>query len=168
VTNSEVRIEVFDRNPTGPVLQHPDWHSEGGRGLLLVDALADAWGCELVAAPSLEHPAGKWVWFVLNLSTPPHPRDALPARTPIVPDEVIPAPRAEPPTRPNPRPVRPQPAIPRGEPDAVALLPRRVRQPTTYDPDAAAIPTTDATSFEVMERLHAVLRTRGAKVAAQL
>ncbi|MFI0407898.1 ATP-binding protein [Actinomadura sp. 3N508] len=37
-------VEVWDDNPEGPAVPIADPHAEGGRGLLLVGALARAWG----------------------------------------------------------------------------------------------------------------------------
>ncbi|MBB5798937.1 ATP-binding protein [Streptomyces caelestis] len=57
-----VRIEVSDtrgeRLPTLPVTPPEDGEDEGGRGLLLVEALADRWGC----SPRAEGGPGKTVW----------------------------------------------------------------------------------------------------------
>lgn len=52
-----VRVTVTDGDNRGPVLL-PDEHPGvlGGRGLLLVDALADQWGIN-------RHSTGKAVWF---------------------------------------------------------------------------------------------------------
>ena len=55
-----LRVEVCDSSenlPTVPLRVAPD--SLGGRGLLLVDALATAWGTERRAT-------GKVVWFEMN------------------------------------------------------------------------------------------------------
>lgn len=41
----------------------PDWDSEGGRGLPLIEAVTDAWGVR-------PEPPGKTVWF--SLLPPPH------------------------------------------------------------------------------------------------
>ena len=60
--DEEVRIEVRDSGPGHPVTQAPRLDSENGRGLLLVDELADAWG-------DIEHTVGKTVWFTMK-STP--------------------------------------------------------------------------------------------------
>lgn len=54
-----VRIEVTDGSGDPPVVLHPDPMSPGGRGLQLVDALADRWGFE-------PRPDGKVVWFELS------------------------------------------------------------------------------------------------------
>jgi anti-sigma regulatory factor (Ser/Thr protein kinase) len=58
LTPTALRIEVTDargdRLPVRP--QEADADGESGRGLLLVTALADAWGCEP------HHPGGRTVW----------------------------------------------------------------------------------------------------------
>lgn len=58
-----VRVEIHDQDPTRPpVLKHDaDLTEVGGRGLQLVDTLADRWGWS-------EHEAGdgKVVWFELD------------------------------------------------------------------------------------------------------
>ncbi|MFG2875950.1 ATP-binding protein [Streptomyces sp. NPDC048337] len=52
-----LRVEVADRCPRPPrVARGGDVRAEGGRGLLLVEAVTDRWGTE----PS---PTGKTVWF---------------------------------------------------------------------------------------------------------
>ncbi|GGT18392.1 hypothetical protein GCM10010271_21890 [Streptomyces kurssanovii] len=53
-----VRVEVSDASPVLPRSARADLTAEGGRGLLLVEALTDRWGTE-------ERPAGsgKTVWF---------------------------------------------------------------------------------------------------------
>lgn len=59
------RVDVSDRNPALPVLRSVDLWSEGGRGIMLVDELAEAWGV-------VEHPGdGKTVWFQLPPFTDP-------------------------------------------------------------------------------------------------
>ncbi len=59
----QFRAQVTDRGPgfTRPVFDEPPTGS-GGRGLYLVDALADRWGAE----PTPEHD-GWLVWFELDL-----------------------------------------------------------------------------------------------------
>jgi len=59
---SAVRVEIDDPSPDVPVVRHPDAADEHGRGVLLVDQLATAWGVE----PRAE---GKTVWFELDVST---------------------------------------------------------------------------------------------------
>ena len=49
-------VSVTDDGPGIPTVCHVTAAAEGGRGLLLVDALATAWGVT-------EHDAGKSVWF---------------------------------------------------------------------------------------------------------
>lgn len=60
-----LRVEVGDDNSQAPepVEQHPD--AVSGRGLLIVDTLADSWGAH-------DDHYGKLVWFeVLTSQTPP-------------------------------------------------------------------------------------------------
>ncbi|MFD3941441.1 ATP-binding protein [Streptomyces sp. NPDC058579] len=58
-----LRIEVTDtRGDDLPQLQSPD--GESGRGLLLIDALADRWGVDLGPVPR------KTVWAELDLRDP--------------------------------------------------------------------------------------------------
>src|SRR5262245_55908670 len=52
------RIEVRDRSPRLPTALHYGTNSLTGRGLHLLDALADRWGVD-------EEPGGKVVWFEL-------------------------------------------------------------------------------------------------------
>jgi hypothetical protein len=54
-----LRVEVADAVPALPHMVDRGTEAETGRGLLLVDALADAWG----AVPS---PRGKVTWFALQ------------------------------------------------------------------------------------------------------
>jgi anti-sigma regulatory factor (Ser/Thr protein kinase) len=57
--DSCVRIEVFDESTTVPVALEPDPWRVGGRGLVLVDTLANRWGVD-------RQPDGKTVWFELT------------------------------------------------------------------------------------------------------
>ncbi|MFI1162623.1 ATP-binding protein [Streptomyces sp. NPDC020801] len=67
-----LRIEVTDtRGDRRPRLEEPDADAESGRGLLLVDALADRWGIDEGRFPR------KTVWAELHLS-PPDPARPLP------------------------------------------------------------------------------------------
>lgn len=50
-----IRVEVSDDSPRRPVQQNPDQLAESGRGLWLIDAMADRWGVDA-------HTAGKRVW----------------------------------------------------------------------------------------------------------
>ena len=56
-----VRIAVLDENSRHPVPVPEDPNALDGRGLALVDALAESWGVE-------ERPMGKAVWFELRRS----------------------------------------------------------------------------------------------------
>lgn len=58
--DGRVRIEVFDSGPGHPVLARPEATATSGRGLALVDAMADAWGVERARW-------GKVVWAELEL-----------------------------------------------------------------------------------------------------
>jgi anti-sigma regulatory factor (Ser/Thr protein kinase) len=49
-------VLVADRSPDPPVVLRPDPWSETGRGMALVEAIADGWGVS-------PHPSGKVVWF---------------------------------------------------------------------------------------------------------
>lgn len=44
ISDTSLLIKVWDANPGLPVLQQEDVTGDRGRGLLLVDYLADAWG----------------------------------------------------------------------------------------------------------------------------
>jgi anti-sigma regulatory factor (Ser/Thr protein kinase) len=58
-----VRVEIDDPSPELPVVHHPDARAEHGRGVLLVDRLATAWGADRIPGD------GKTVWFELDVST---------------------------------------------------------------------------------------------------
>lgn len=63
-TPGGLRVEVHDGTCTSPILSTPDSARESGRGMWLVDALADRWGVdERTGAP------GKVVWA--EISAPP-------------------------------------------------------------------------------------------------
>ncbi|MBT2392318.1 ATP-binding protein [Streptomyces sp. ISL-1] len=76
-----LRIEVTDaradRMPTRPSTAEPDAQQESGRGLLIVDTLADLWGVDL----SPGTPTRKTVWATLAPATPPSPPMAGPLTT---------------------------------------------------------------------------------------
>jgi len=55
-----VRVEVHDHSRAFPQLQRPDPRRAGGRGLLLVAAIAQRWG-------SRPTPTGKVVWAHLTM-----------------------------------------------------------------------------------------------------
>ncbi len=62
VCDSTLRVEVCDGSSCLPVLgELPDWESESGRGMVLIDALSDRWGAEAI-------PTGKRVWFELAVA----------------------------------------------------------------------------------------------------
>ena len=54
-----VRVEVHDASPGAPVLRDYGDDAMTGRGLALVDELAESWGVE-------RHADGKAVWFELD------------------------------------------------------------------------------------------------------
>jgi serine/threonine-protein kinase RsbW len=53
-------VSVSDDSSTSPVVRHPEPSDVSGRGMALVQALADDWGVEV-------GPGGKTVWFSLEL-----------------------------------------------------------------------------------------------------
>jgi anti-sigma regulatory factor (Ser/Thr protein kinase) len=57
---SAVRVEVFDDGNGVPQPLHPDHEADAGRGLGLVEAVANRWGVDDVDA-------GKTVWFEIAL-----------------------------------------------------------------------------------------------------
>ncbi|MFF5962919.1 ATP-binding protein [Streptomyces collinus] len=61
-TAERLRVEVTDADPTMPSVVAAGPNDESGRGLLLVDALADAWGMQ-------PEPDGKTTWFEIGLAS---------------------------------------------------------------------------------------------------
>lgn len=59
--NNYVRVEVVDQGPMFDPQPQTSTRAGGGRGLMLVDAVANAWGVE-------PDEAGKKVWFELAAS----------------------------------------------------------------------------------------------------
>ncbi|MEU3045839.1 ATP-binding protein [Streptomyces sp. NPDC006984] len=59
-----IRVEIADGSSSLPVLAHPDLDAESGRGLVLVDMLADRWGTEKAGS-------GKLVWAELSGAAAP-------------------------------------------------------------------------------------------------
>jgi anti-sigma regulatory factor (Ser/Thr protein kinase) len=55
-----LRVEVVDRSERLPTLQTPDIEATGGRGLLIIESLSQAWGVE-------GRSGGKAVWFEVPL-----------------------------------------------------------------------------------------------------
>ena len=62
VSGPRVRVEVVDAGVRMPALRHTSPSDDHGRGLMLVDSLARAWGIEAVAD------AGKQVWCEVDVS----------------------------------------------------------------------------------------------------
>ena len=58
VSDGWLRIAVVDGSPIRPVVRGLDSGQSRGRGLMLVQAIADRWGAE-------EHRGGKRIWFEL-------------------------------------------------------------------------------------------------------
>jgi serine phosphatase RsbU (regulator of sigma subunit)/anti-sigma regulatory factor (Ser/Thr protein kinase) len=66
VRDGRVRLEVHDPSPQVPVARAQDLAATNGRGMVLVDALADAWGVEVGDGLPDE---GKTVWVELALTS---------------------------------------------------------------------------------------------------
>ena len=60
VEADEVRVEVTDHAEGSPIVRDLDLEDEHGRGMLIVDALASAWG-----VGCYPRGRGKYVWFTL-------------------------------------------------------------------------------------------------------
>ena len=58
-----LRVEVTDRSPTLPVIKDHGTEAPTGRGLKILDAIADRWGVEPTDG-------GKVVWFEVDLADP--------------------------------------------------------------------------------------------------
>lgn len=63
----EIRVEAVDSGGGKPQLRSPGPSDPHGRGLLIVDALADAWGVDVARGQ-------KFVWFTVPVPTRPEPR----------------------------------------------------------------------------------------------
>jgi anti-sigma regulatory factor (Ser/Thr protein kinase) len=61
---SGVRVTVLDGSPVPPALRHHSATSTTGRGIQLLDMLADSWQAEL-------SPQGKAVWFTVSSERDP-------------------------------------------------------------------------------------------------
>lgn len=59
VDSDRLRVEVADSMPVAPVLKQGSTDTTTGRGMFLIDALADRWGTDV-------HERGKTVWFELD------------------------------------------------------------------------------------------------------
>ena len=64
-TDDLVRVEVTDTGAGAPTIRGPEPTDTTGRGLRIVDRLADDWG-----VTPLDHAPGKQVWFAIRLSAP--------------------------------------------------------------------------------------------------
>ena len=60
--DGQVRVEVNDEDERTPVQRHPAPTDSSGRGLVIVQALSDAWGVDV-------HDGDKTVWFTLRAAT---------------------------------------------------------------------------------------------------
>lgn len=56
-----VRVTLSDTSTEPPVKRESGWCAEGGRGLVIVDGMADAWGVDFDVQG-----AGKSVWFEMR------------------------------------------------------------------------------------------------------
>ncbi len=63
LTDQVVRVSLSDGSPDHPRRREASATDEGGRGMAIVDALADRWG----VAPQ---PVGKCIWFEIDLQQP--------------------------------------------------------------------------------------------------
>lgn len=59
VDTKRLRVEVADSMPVAPVIKNGGTETTTGRGMFLIDALADRWGTDV-------HDSGKTVWFELD------------------------------------------------------------------------------------------------------
>nr|WP_274536505.1 ATP-binding protein [Pseudofrankia sp. BMG5.36] len=78
MTDSRLLIEVADPDPSPPVPRDAGPDDENGRGLLLVEALADRWGHLVLTCADAA--VGKVVWCEVGLCAPTTPA-GLPLRT---------------------------------------------------------------------------------------
>ncbi|WP_308013490.1 ATP-binding protein [Streptomyces beigongshangae] len=67
-----LRVSVWDMSPDLPPLAPPppvSAHADGGRGMVILDTVADRWGgCAMGEGPY--GPGGKTMWFELSVPTP--------------------------------------------------------------------------------------------------
>ena len=68
-TSDHVRVEVRDTDASRPAVRWPDTDQPRGRGLQIVNALADRWGIEAW----VDGKVGKTVWFTVDLVGPSGP-----------------------------------------------------------------------------------------------
>ncbi|QYA94399.1 ATP-binding protein [Streptomyces anulatus] len=78
IIGARLYVEVWDRSTDTPVTKHPDDEAEGGRGLLLIEAMTEHWDVYQSEA------GGKVVWAQLSLAEPPEPPPlpSMPVRVP--------------------------------------------------------------------------------------
>jgi anti-sigma regulatory factor (Ser/Thr protein kinase) len=79
MTGSGLRVTVFDQGTGVPVRRVSPAGATNGRGLFLVEALADAWGVEWLRG------GGKGTFFVLRAPLPPAPAEPGDAPTGAAP-----------------------------------------------------------------------------------
>ncbi|MGW2120150.1 ATP-binding protein [Streptomyces sp. NPDC001758] len=77
-TGMSLILDVWDRSSEAPVTKNPEEDAEGGRGLLLIGAMAKQWD---VFRP---HAGGKIVWAEIELdrAAKPPPLTTMPVRLP--------------------------------------------------------------------------------------
>ena len=63
--HSSIRVEISDRGTAMPVATTAEPNMTGGRGLGIIDAVSQAWGCD-----RHRDDGGKTVWFTLPRSAP--------------------------------------------------------------------------------------------------
>ena len=73
--DDSLKIEVNDGSPTRPELRHAALDDEGGRGLLLVESLAEEWGVS---------PDGTTTWCTLPLTKGPEEMSPAAATAPVL------------------------------------------------------------------------------------
>lgn len=61
ILDEGVLVEVFDRDTRTPVVQGPDGHATGGRGMQIIATIADQWGVQTEERDDIP---GKVVWAV--------------------------------------------------------------------------------------------------------
>jgi anti-sigma regulatory factor (Ser/Thr protein kinase) len=62
-TNAHIRVSVTDQSSRMPQRQSPGPDDPGGRGLMIVDTLAENWGIDVLPGD------GKRIWFELPSAT---------------------------------------------------------------------------------------------------
>ncbi|MGI8648673.1 MAG: ATP-binding protein [Mycobacteriales bacterium] len=68
LTQSHVVLEVVDSSLEQPHAKPPDFAAESGRGLFLIERIAERWGSDAVLDRFTQRPTGKVVWCLLRLS----------------------------------------------------------------------------------------------------